>query len=313
MKNLISIVTPCYNGEKYVNRYFNSLLNQTYKNFEIIFIDDGSTDNTKKIALKYKEIFENQNINFEYLYQKNSGQATALNTGLKYVNGEYLVWPDSDDYYENNALEKLLKFLLDNGDCSIVRCKANIRNENDINKVIGYLEPHEKNKWKKDLFEDCIMQNDFYFAPGCFMINMKYMLAVNPNLEIYHDTRGGQNWQMLLPVLYNNKCGFIDECLYNYIVRNDSHSHSVKSFEDTIKRYDIHKELLKNTIKSIPCPNKKYYYDIIEKKYMRYKFELCLEMRDKANLNRYKKELKEINMFKFRDKLRIIKKIYLGW
>lgn len=313
MSDLISIVTPCYNGEKYIERYFNSLINQTYKNYEIIFVDDGSTDCTKRIALKYKKIFEKNSINFNYIYQKNGGQAAALNNGLKYVNGNYLVWPDSDDYYENDALEKLLCFLKNNEDYSIVRCKANIRNENNLNKVIGYLEPHGKNKTKETLFEDCIMQNDFYFAPGCYMINMKYMKVVNPTFEIYYNTRGGQNWQMLLPILYNNKCGFVDECLYNYIVRDSSHSHSVKSFEDTLKRYDVHKDILDNTIKRINCENKEYYYDIIEKKYIRYKFELCLEMKNKVNLLKYKNQLRQLGLLTFRDRLRIIKKIYLGW
>lgn len=313
MKELISVLTPCFNGESYLDRYFNSLLNQTYKNFEIIFVDDGSTDKTKDIALKYKEKFEEINVNFIYLYQENKGQASAINNGLKYVKGNFLVWPDSDDYYEENALEKLINFLLDNQDFSIVRCKATIRPENNLKLITGYLEPKPKNKTKTDLFEDCIMQNDFYFAPGCFMINMKYMKKVNPDLEIYSNTRGGQNWQMLLPVLYNNKCGFLDEALYNYVVRDSSHSHSVKKFEDIEKRYDVHKDIIKNTIKNINCKNKKYYYDMIDKKYIRYKFELCLEMQNKENLKKYKKELKKINKFKFKDNLRIIKKVYLGW
>ena len=112
MDKLISIVTPCYNGEKYVKRYFDSLLRQTYKNFEIIFINDGSKDKTEEIALAYKKIFEKQNIKFIYIFQDNAGQAAAVNNGLKYVNGDYLAWPDSDDFYEENALETLLEFLI---------------------------------------------------------------------------------------------------------------------------------------------------------------------------------------------------------
>ena len=97
MKKLVSIITPCYNGEKYVDRFLTSVLNQTYNNIELIFVDDGSTDKTKDVVLSFKEQFEKRGYDLIYIYQKNAGQAAAINQGLKVFKGEFLMWIDSDD------------------------------------------------------------------------------------------------------------------------------------------------------------------------------------------------------------------------
>lgn len=308
MDKLISIVTPCYNGEHYVKRYFDSLLRQTYKNFEIIFVNDGSKDKTEEIALSYKKLFEEQNIKFTYLFQENAGQAAAVNNGLKYVNGEYLAWPDSDDFFEDNALEKMLEFLVNHDDYSIVRCKAKMVSESDLTKIVGFLEPKKKNKWKEDLFEDFVIQNDVYFAPGCFMINLKYMREVNPKMEIYC-SRGGQNWQILLPVLYKQKCGFIDQYLYNYVVRDNSHSHSIKTLDEIYQTYDVHQELLIHVIKdmNISKNEEKKYLNMIMNKYIKFKYNAALTARNIEESKKNKKILKEHKLLTNKDKFNYLK------
>ena len=80
---LVSIITPCYNGERYLDRYFASILHQTYPNLELIFINDGSTDRTEEIAQGYRLPLEQRGIRYTYLSQENAGQAAALNRGLK--------------------------------------------------------------------------------------------------------------------------------------------------------------------------------------------------------------------------------------
>ena len=83
MDKKVSIITPCFNGEKFISRYFDSILEQTYKNIEVIFINDGSTDTTEKIVEQYISTFNKHGIEFIYIYQENKGQAAALNNGLK--------------------------------------------------------------------------------------------------------------------------------------------------------------------------------------------------------------------------------------
>ena len=103
---LVSIITPCYNGEPYLDQYFDSILKQTYQHLELIFVDDGSTDRTSEIAENYREKLEYRGIRYILLKQENRGQASALNHGLKYFTGEYLTWPDSDDVMTPECIEE---------------------------------------------------------------------------------------------------------------------------------------------------------------------------------------------------------------
>lgn len=75
---LVSIITPCYNVEKTIKKYLESILNQTYKNLELIFIDDGSTDETEKIIKEYINEFEQNKIKLKYVYQENAGLGGGL-------------------------------------------------------------------------------------------------------------------------------------------------------------------------------------------------------------------------------------------
>ena len=110
-KPLVSIITPCYNGESFLERYYESVLAQTYSELELTFVNDGSTDGTEKIALSYESRFRQKGIRYIYIKQENRGQASALNRGLKLFHGEYLTWPDSDDIIMPEFIEKKVSFL----------------------------------------------------------------------------------------------------------------------------------------------------------------------------------------------------------
>ena len=95
---LISIIIPVYNTSKYVRRCLDSVVIQTYKNIEIIVIDDGSTDDSFKILTNYSRCFPN----IRLIAQKNRGQSVARNRGINLANGEYIMFVDSDDYVDKN-------------------------------------------------------------------------------------------------------------------------------------------------------------------------------------------------------------------
>jgi len=94
---LVSLIIPCYNQGRFLSKAIESVLSQTYKNYEIIVVDDGSEDNTKSIATSYPGV--------EYLFQHNRGLAAARNTGVNYCKGSLLVFLDSDDWLIPEALE----------------------------------------------------------------------------------------------------------------------------------------------------------------------------------------------------------------
>lgn len=254
MKKLVSILTPCYNGERYIQRLLNSILNQTYSFIEMFVIDDGSTDNSAKLIQSYIPIFEAKGYSLTYIYQENSGQSVAINNGLKVISGDYLVWPDSDDWYAtDNAIMKMVE-TLDNSDDSVsmVRCQYYLLDESSLEKI-GTYQANEQTKGRTDLFLDCLFDlNGFWYTPGGYMAKTKKIEECISHKEIYTNKDAGQNWQLMLPLLYNSKCLTIDEFMYNYLVRKDSHSRGqYVTMSQKCQRYIVYENTILNTIDNI--------------------------------------------------------------
>ena len=126
----ISIIIPVYNIEKYIDKCIKSVIEQTYKNIEIILIDDGSTDLSRSICDKYQK--EDKRI--KVIHQDNNGASCARNTGIKNATGEYIMLIDGDDYIESDMCEKMLKYSIDNN-TKITIC--NFYNEHKDKTVIN--------------------------------------------------------------------------------------------------------------------------------------------------------------------------------
>lgn len=103
----ISVLVAVYNSENYLDRCIKSLINQTYKNIEIILVNDGSKDNSLKICEKYKRIDER----IQLITQANQGLSGARNTGIRYAKGDYISFIDGDDWLETTCFENCVKFL----------------------------------------------------------------------------------------------------------------------------------------------------------------------------------------------------------
>lgn len=206
--NKISIIVPIYNSEKYIEKCLNSIANQTLNNYEVILVDDGSTDNSKKIVDEFIDKYPDK---FKYYYQKNSGQASARNLGVEKANGEYVFFVDSDDYIELNACERIYKIADSNG-YDIVSFQVKEELENGTEKSSFYYRFDnlpEKNKYI--LFE----------TSACNKI-IKKDLFIRNNLKfienyIYEDLE-------LIPrlALYTDKIGFMNDKLYHYVIHSDS-------------------------------------------------------------------------------------------
>lgn len=106
MKDLVSIIIPIYNVEKYLARCIDSTMQQTYKNIEILLVDDGSTDNSSIICDQYAA----KDSRIKVFHKKNGGLGDARNYGLNHSIGEYVIFLDSDDYIELNTIEKMIQY-----------------------------------------------------------------------------------------------------------------------------------------------------------------------------------------------------------
>ncbi|MGG8363830.1 glycosyltransferase family 2 protein, partial [Bacillus cereus] len=102
-KQLVSVVIPLYNTEKYIEETMQSILDQTYKNIEIVIVDDGSKDQSPSIVKNLAEKYPGQ---VKYVHQKNQGVSVARNTGIENASGEYIAFLDSDDLWHPTKIEK---------------------------------------------------------------------------------------------------------------------------------------------------------------------------------------------------------------
>ncbi|MGL4519397.1 MAG: glycosyltransferase family A protein [Phocaeicola sp.] len=274
MEKLVSVITPCYNGEKFLHRLLDSLLAQTYKNLEVIFVNDGSTDRTEEVAKSYIPLFEAEGMSFIYICQDNAGQAAALNQGLKIFKGDYLMWPDSDDYLSTDAVELFVCFLEENLDCPIVRSNVYLVEESNYN-IIGEFARGDVDYINRDVFMDCVLEQFYWYCPIGYMARSSDFITSNPNRLIY-ESRGGQNWQMMLPLLYNNRCGYISRPIGYYLVRSSSHSREYKTYLQIFKRRLEHKAILTKTINSmlLDWDTKVSLLSVVDQKYYRIFFDL---------------------------------------
>ncbi|MBU7538082.1 glycosyltransferase family 2 protein [Leuconostoc lactis] len=110
MTDLVSVILPVYNGEKYLEETLRSVQNQTYENLEILIVDDGSTDKTSQIV----ESFQKEDNRIKYIFQRNQGPAEAKNRGIQLFTGKYAIFLDSDDLLEKKAISEMVSVALKN-------------------------------------------------------------------------------------------------------------------------------------------------------------------------------------------------------
>ncbi len=283
---LVSIITPCYNGGKFLDRFFLAILGQTYPKLELIFVDDGSTDQTAVIVEKYKKKFLERKCKLIYFYQKNQGQAVALNQGLKLFTGEYFMWMDSDDVIHPDNVSTKMQFLIDHKEFGFVSSSSRIVEE-DTFRELGVLSRKVQRNKKDTLFEDLILERNAHCANCGFLVRKSAFLRSIPTRKIF-ESRGGQNWQMLVPLAYYEKCGYIEKILSDIVERKNSHSHSPNGLEQKINRMKLHEEILIETIKSIcELKEKEMYIRKVNIKYAKKGLRLAWRFKNKEKVLEY--------------------------
>jgi len=208
---LLSVIIPVYNVEPYLEQCLDSVVNQTYKNLEIICINDGSTDNSLKILEKYQK----KDSRIKLINQKNQGAAVARNAGLDSATGGYITFVDSDDYLELNAYEEAMKAMLnDNKNLDLLefRERAFYLESNEVNKnrslcITNWFEREFQNKrhnvviWNKIFKLELIRKFQIRFIEGAI-----------------HD----DNFFSAAYEVCTENCSFLNLRLYNYRIRSNS-------------------------------------------------------------------------------------------
>lgn len=178
---LISIIIPAYNSESVISRTIESVLAQTYDNWELIIVDDGSTDNTKEVVGQ----FVKKDKRISYIWQKNSGGAASpKNTGFKYAKGDFIAYLDHDDEWLSQKLEKQIELFKSNDKLGVVSCNVFVINE--IEKTSG---ERKLSRFKsvKDLLASA---GNYVFSNSSAVIPKKVIEKVGPrdeNLKLFED------------------------------------------------------------------------------------------------------------------------------
>lgn len=278
-EQLVSVLIPCYNGAKTLQRCMESLLNQTYQNIELIVVNDGSTDNSEEIILAYKKIFEENEKTIIYIKQENQGLGGAINTALKYFTGDFLCWGDCDDFWLPESIAERVDYLKKHLEYACVSSDAYVYNEWDLECPIELASVSAKDIDNPKQFMNHLTGVPL-FCSGTHMVRTEAFLRANPSRSIY-PARHGQNNQLLMPVYYHYNHAFLPKPLYGYIVYKGSMSHGELMLEKKLQRSEEYCDILKYTIMQIDMPNdeKRNYLKIVEGRRYRNRWNFGLENR----------------------------------
>ena len=205
MENLVSIVLPTYNGEKYLSESIESVINQTYKNWELIIVNDCSTDGTLEIIKKYTE--KDERIKF-ITNEINSKLPQSLNNGFKLAKGNFYTWTSDDNYYDPKAIEQMVNYLILNPDKAMVY--ADFYNLDEIS-----------NKKEKAVLLPVTPQNmlDSNCIGACFM----YRKSIAEKVGEYDTSKFlVEDYDYWLRIMLAGKIGHIPQILYTYRIHNSS-------------------------------------------------------------------------------------------
>ena len=215
---LISIIIPCFNAEKTLEKCLESVVQQSYANLEIIIIDDGSTDETSLIYNK----FQSNDERILVLKLQNSGVSKARNTGVKAATGDYICFVDSDDWAELNYCSELYSLLVgENADISIVEASYEDENGNVLcNKPTSEEKIFDGNRALVLLLEDREIQSHPWGK--LFKADLLKNVHFPENLKCFED-------YSTLFKIFNKAVKVVksNEKLYHYIQREDSLSHNL--------------------------------------------------------------------------------------
>lgn len=232
---MVSVIIVVYNGEKYIEEAIQSVLNQTYKDIELVIADDGSTDNTYKIIEKYNDIV--------YVYQKNKGEGSARNLGIEASKGEYLAFLDADDLYAPDKIEKQLNILLENKDIDVVYNDLKVVDENlnylNILKSEGVYEKRE------DLLANIIYRQVIQ-GPICMMMRRNCIKDIKWSEELVYTV----DYEYVIKLAFKHNFKYLEEPLYIYRRHgsNLSNKHSATVEEEMKIIKDLGIDNIKNII-----------------------------------------------------------------
>ncbi|MER2190028.1 MAG: glycosyltransferase family 2 protein [Solibacillus sp.] len=246
MDRLVSIIVPIYNKENYLEKSITSLMNQTFRNIEIVLVNDGSKDNSEKIIMDFIE----RDKRIIYKKVENGGVSRARNLGMQLAKGDYIGFLDADDFYEDTFVEKMVKKI---GNGEVCYCGSYlVEGENKKQKA-------RLNFKENDIIEDYILNKN---TPNMNSWLLKKEFLIQNNLQFEESLNWGEDILFFAKILtLNQEVKAVKEYLTNYNVNlpNSLSSNSLDKIEKDIECLQMFNEFLQTNLK-----NSKKMHNILE-------------------------------------------------
>ena len=218
--NKVTVIVPVYNSEEYIGRCLQSILNQTYNNFEILVVNDGSKDNSLKIIKEYENKYPDKIISIN---QENKGVSITRNESIKKANGEFIMFVDDDDFIDRDYIETFV----------------NTIRENDYDVVLGgYRRPNQDGKIiKKMQLKDTEWSKFMIMAPWAKIYRKRYLL--DNNIEFLNVNLGEDIYFNLKAMLISKKIKIIQYTGYNWFFNTSSVSNTTQKNITQLQLYEL--------------------------------------------------------------------------
>lgn len=297
-KGKVSLITPCYNGQAFTQLYIKNILCQNYPKVEVIFVNDGSSDNIEAMISEIRDAVLSKGYEFVYLSKDNGGAASAVNMALKYVTGDYLMLLDMDDELFEDAISAKAEYLDSHPEIDTVISNGYYVFEDKRRRKSWF---YRKTKIDSEKMFEMILQMNFYNWPGSYMVRCNNFFKVNSGREIFQ-SRYGQNMQILLPAVYNGHVFFLNRYLMNYYIRERSASHSRD--KSLVQQFLTGYEEIRESVVNKICrteSERQYYLQLVRVASIRKKMHYACRKNDRDELERQYTKLTEMKKVAFRD------------
>lgn len=223
---LVSVIIPMYNASKFIEKCIKSILNQDYPRFELILINDGSTDDTEMICKFYK----NEDKRIRYFYRENSGVSSARNFGLKQILGKYVLFVDADDWCETTYISTLLEAIsMNNSNLAICGYSICEENKNNIEVTYPYIYLTKKEYLREVIKDDGfkgMLWNKIFKSEIIKINSLKFTEEVLVSEDLLFCVQYAE---------YINNVNIVNSIVYNYRINNNGAVHS--NFSLTTQEY----------------------------------------------------------------------------
>lgn len=256
MNHKVSIIIPCYNQAEYLPETLDSVLAQTYADWECVIVDDGSTDQSCEVAQRYVA----NDPRFQYLYQANQGPSAARNNGIKHTNGEFVLPLDADDLIADTYLEKAVAVFASHPEMKLVYCKAKLFGaRNQTWDIPNY--SYDRLLWENMVFSSSVYRRTDY----------KKTMGYNADMR-----EGLEDWDFWLSLLEQGDHVYrIDEELFFYRIKDISRNTNAEARE---------RELLQRIYTNHPDKYESFSKDIIfYKRKEKNLLQQCKKMQDRGD------------------------------